>query len=190
MNPRRAAIRNFLLGGVLPIAAFAVVEQIYGTIGGVIAGLVFGGGEILWEYFSQGKVQGITWFSNALILILGVVSLWEGDGLFFKLQPAVYMLIFAGILLGSSAIGKPFLLLAAQKQNSNIPRELERRFRGINTRLGVYCLLLTALSVYSAVYWSTAAWAALKAVGLPLLTLLYVGVEVVFIRLSARNRKG
>src|SRR4051812_47233703 len=109
MNSRQAAVRNFLLGGMLPIIAFAVVEQIYGTIGGVIAGVVFGGGEILWEYKRLGKVQGITWLSNGLVLVLGIASIWEGSGVYFKLQPAVFMVVFAAIFLGSSVMRKPFL---------------------------------------------------------------------------------
>jgi intracellular septation protein len=187
LNQRKAAIRNFLLGGLLPVAAFVVVEQICGTIGGVIAGIVFGGGEIIWEFRRNGKVQGITWLSSGLVLVLGLASLWEGNGVFFKLQPAVFLLVFALIFLGTSALRRPFLAEMARKQNPDIPPEILARFHGINTRLGVFFLFLTALSVHSAFYWSTAAWAALKAAGLPALTALYVAAEVLWIRFSARR---
>jgi hypothetical protein len=35
---------------VLPVIAFAVVEEWYGPIGGVIAGALFGAGELIYEY--------------------------------------------------------------------------------------------------------------------------------------------
>ncbi|MGZ3653062.1 MAG: inner membrane-spanning protein YciB [Bdellovibrionota bacterium] len=187
MNQRAAGIRNFLLGGLAPIVAFAVVEEIYGTIGGVIAGIVFGGGEILWEYRRFGKVQGITWLSNALVLVLGLLSIWENNGVFFKLQPAIFMVVFAGIFLGSSALNRPFLVETAKKQNPNIPPEILVRFKGVNTRLGFVFIALAVLCVYSAVYWSTAAWATLKGVGLPVLTSAYMLIEIVIIRF--RNRR-
>ncbi len=188
MNQKGAGVRNFLLGGLLPIAAFALVEQIYGTIGGVIAGVVFGGGEIIWEHWRLGKVQGITWLSNSLVLVLGVASIWEGNGVFFKLQPAVFMFVFALIFLISSLIGKPFLVEMSKKQNPDLSPQILQRFRGINTRLGFFFLFLVALSAHSAFYWSTASWAALKAVGLPALTGVFVVLEVLWIRISSRRQ--
>jgi intracellular septation protein len=172
---------------LLPIVAFALVEQIYGTVGGVIAGVVFGGGEILWEYNRLGKVQGITWLSNALVLVLGLASIWENNGVFFKLQPAVFMVVFAVIFLGSSALGKPFMLEAAKKQNPNLPEQIIPFFRGLNVRLGFLFIALAGLSVYSALYWSTAAWASLKAVGLPAILLVYMVCEMAWMRLRRRN---
>lgn len=188
MSPRRTAFRNLLLGGVLPIAAFAVVEQIYGTVGGVIAGLAFGGAEVAWELWKQGKVQGITLLSNGLILVLGLLSLWEEDGTFFKMQPAIFMLVMAGVFLVSSMLGKPFLVEAAKKQNPDLPPFVLDRFRGVNVRVGIFFIALAALSVWSALYWSTAAWATLKGIGLPVLLGVYLLVEVVLIRLSGPPR--
>ncbi|MGZ3685858.1 MAG: inner membrane-spanning protein YciB, partial [Bdellovibrionota bacterium] len=149
--------------------------------------IVFGGGEILWEYRRFGKVQGITWLSNALVLVLGLLSIWENNGVFFKLQPAIFMVVFAGIFLGSSALNRPFLVETAKKQNPNIPPEILLRFKGVNTRLGFVFIALAVLCVYSAVYWSTAAWATLKGVGLPVLTSAYMLIEIVIIRF--RNRR-
>lgn len=188
MSQRKAAARSFLLGGALPILAFVVVEQIYGTVGGIIAGLVFGAGEIAWELKSTGKVQRITLFSNALVLVLGLLSLWEGDGFFFKMQPAIFLLVFAAILIGSSFIGTPFLLATARKQNPNLPPVAEERIRGLNTRVGFLFLALAALSAYSAAYWSTAAWATLKTVGMPLILVAYILLEGACARFLSRKR--
>lgn len=188
MTPKRAAFRNLLLGGVLPIAAFAIVEQLYGTLGGVIAGLTFGAAEIAWELWKHGKVQGVTLLSNALILVLGILSLWEGDGVFFKLQPAIFMFVFAGVFLGSSLLGRPFMVEAAKKQNPDLPPFLLERFRGVNLRVGFFFIVLAALSAWSALHWSTAAWATLKAVGLPALLAAYLAVEIALIRFSRPPR--
>jgi intracellular septation protein len=186
MNPRNVAIRNFLLGGLLPLLAFVLVEQFYGTMGGIIAGLLFGLGEVAWELWRHGRVQGITILSNALVLVLGLLSLWEEDGVFFKLQPAIFMLVLSLLFLFSSALGKPFLVAAARKQNPHLPEIALKRMRGMNTRLGFLFALLAALSAYSAFYWSTAAWAFLKAAGLPLLLVLYMALEFLWMRFSAR----
>jgi intracellular septation protein len=145
MSPRKNAVRLFLLGGALPIVVFAVVEQIYGTLGGVIAGLVFGGGEIAWELLKSKRVQGITLLSNFLVLVLGLLSLWENDGIFFKMQPAIFMLVFAGVFLVSSMLGRPFLLEMTRQQNSccgdRTFKRNERAYRlPLHRSCGVVCL--------------------------------------------------
>ena len=188
MTPRKAALRNLLLGGILPIAAFALVEHFYGTVGGIIAGLAFGGAEVAWELWRHGKVHGITLLSNALVLVLGLLSLWEKDGTFFKMQPAIFLLVMAGVFLVSSLLGKPFLVEAAKKQNPNLPPFVLERFRGVNVRVGFFFIALAALSVWSALYWSTAAWAALKGIGMPVLLGVYLLVEVILIRISGPPR--
>ena len=182
-RPSRMA---FLVGGLLPVLAFAAVEQFYGAIGGAIAGIVFGLGEVTYEYWRFRKVQRITWVSNALVLVFGGLALWEDNGAFFKLQPAALLLIFAGLLFGSSFLKRPFLTALAKKQNPNIPPEVEAVLNGMNFRLGFFMLALTALSVHSAFYWSTAAWAFLKGIGLPILLGLYILAEMAW----ARWRKG
>jgi len=179
-------MRGILLGGLLPILAYVLVEQVYGTIGGMIAGVVLGAVEVGWEYRRYGKVQGVTWLSSGLVLVLGGISLWEGEGVFFKLQPAIFLLVFALIFLVSSLLGRPFFVALAKKQNPGLHPFLEERFHGINWRLGFLFLALSALSAYSAFHWSTAAWAALKAVGLPAGVFAYMLIEVLWIRLFAK----
>jgi len=186
-----AMFKNYvLLGGLLPILAFVVVEQIYGVKGGVIAGLVFCAGEIAWELRKTGKVQGFTILSCALIVILGALSLWEEDGVFFKLQPAIFLAVFAAVFFISSILGRPFLLELSRKQNPNLPPALADRMKGMNIRVALLFVALAGLSAYAAFYWSTAAWATLKAAGLPVLMLFYVILELVWIRASGRDRSG
>jgi intracellular septation protein len=185
----KAAALAFLVGGLLPVVAFTVVEQFYGPIGGAIAGMLFGAGEIGWELWNSGKVQKITWLSNALVLIFGALSLWEHNGIFFKLQPAVLLLIFALLLFGSSLLKKPFLTALAKKQNPDMPPEAELLLNGMNFRLGFVFLFLTAISVHAALYWSTVAWATLKSVGLPIILGVYMVIEFAWLRLMRGKKK-
>lgn len=178
---------TFLIGGLLPVIAFTLVEQFYGAIGGAIAGIVFGLGEIGWEYRRMGKVQNITWVSNGLVLVFGLLSLWEDNGVFFKLQPAALLLLFAFLLFGSSLMKKPFLSAMARKQNPHLPVEALAFIDKLNFRLGIFFLFLTALSVYAAFYWTTVAWAFLKGIGLPILLGAYILAEVAWMRIFRRS---
>lgn len=179
--------RALLLGGLLPVAAFAVVEAWYGTLGGVIAGIAFGAGELIYEYARFGKIQGITIGANILVVVLGGVSLLEGDAVFFKLQPAILVFVFAFILIISSFMKRPFLLALALKQNPDQPEFVRKNLAAMNTRMGVCMFTIGLLSVHAAFFWSTAAWAFLKTVGAPLILFAYLAIEVILIRRRARK---
>src|SRR5512138_100394 len=100
--------------------------------------MVAGAGEIAWEKWRLGKVQGVTWASNFLVLLLGALSLYEDSGVFFKLQPAIFLVAFSFLCLGSSLIGRPFMLEMAKKQNPALPPEAWPKLGKINFRLGFF----------------------------------------------------
>lgn len=184
----KASARALFLGGVLPVIAFALAEEWYGTIGGLIAGIVFGAGELTYEFIRYKKIQGVTIAGNALVIVLGGLSLIEGNAVLFKLQPAILVFAFAAFLLVSSAIGRPLLVEMSKKQNPGAPEELHKKLAGMNTRIGLCLIAIGLVSVHAAFYWSTAAWAFLKGIGAPLILFAYMAVEIVILRRRARRK--
>jgi intracellular septation protein len=189
VSTQRQAVRSFLVGGLLPVIAFTVIEEVYGTVAGLIAGMVFGVGEILWEYRTRGQVDPITWGGNALILVLGGISLFTNEGVWFKLQPALLEIAMTAALWGSWLLKKPLLLAMSRKQGGlpeGIPLEMrqtmEEGMSGLTLRLGVFFALHAALAVWAALHWSTAAWAILKGVGLTVSLMVYLVVETLLLR--------
>jgi intracellular septation protein len=184
------------VGGVLPVISFALVEEWYGTVGGLIAGVAFGVGEIIYEYVTLKKVQTVTLAGNALVIILGGISLFESDPVMFKLQPALLLFAFAVFILGSSALKRPFLVEMSKKQmpqfnpeqNPEQWRHIQKTLGGLNTRFGFALIGLALLSTYAAYEWSTAAWAFLKGIGAPLILFIYIGIEVWLMRRRQRQR--
>lgn len=180
--------RFVLLGGLLPIAAFAIVEIVYGVKGGLIAGIIFGAGELLWEYKKFGRVQKITMASSALVVVLGAVSLYEDDSVFFKLQPAILLFIFALALGGSVLWKKPLIAELVKKQNPQAPAEALGFLSGVTLRLSLVFLILSAVSVHAAYAWSTANWVILKGVGAPGALVAYMAIEVLILRRRMKNQ--
>jgi intracellular septation protein len=190
---RTKTLRSLFLGGLLPVIAFTWVESQFGIIWGLIVGMVFGVGEILWEWRSQGRVEAMTWGGNGLILVLGGISLLTQDGVWFKLQPSVIELVMAIGLWGTLFFKKPFLLSMAQKQGG-MPADLEQRlhpqafaalmkaFQGLTFRLGFFLVLHAALAAWAALYWSSTAWAFLKGIGFTVSFLVYMVVESLVLR--------
>ncbi len=191
-NTKAQQLKSLFLGGVLPVIVFALIEDYYGTLWGLVAGMVFGIGEICWEWHSQKRVDPITWGGNGMLILLGGISLITQEGLWFKLQPALIEVIIAFILWGSVILGKPFLFSLVQKQgglpsNLNVLRPglgkaLQRAFTGLTLRLGLFFAFHASLAVWAALKWSTAHWAILKGVGLTASLIVYLVVESLVLR--------
>lgn len=175
-----------MLGGVLPVIAFTLIEEWKGPLWGTVAGLGFGALEIFYEWRKEGRVSSITWVANGMIFGLGLISIFTQDGIWFKLQPALLVLGMAFVFWGTSFMGKPLLIELAQKQNQNLPPLALEFMKTLNVRLGFFFVGLSALSVYAAFYWSTTEWAALKGVGSPLLMVVYLVVEILWFRFRHR----
>ena len=187
MNPRNKTLAALFLGGILPVVAFTVIEEKYGTVWGIIAGMVFSIGEMVWEWARHRAISTITWATGLLILLLGGISLWANEGIWFKLQPAMMEFAFFVLLVGSVLLKKPFLQAAMEKGGQKVPPILLPYLPGLTLRVGIFFGLHSALAAWAAFQWSTSAWAWLKGVGFTGSFLLYLGVEVFFLRSRLRK---
>lgn len=186
MNSKNAAL-SFFFGGLLPVIAFTVIEDKYGTVPGIFAGIFFGVGEILWEALKYKKVSPITWGANVLVVLLGLISLVSKDGLFFKLQPSIMEAIFSVAFIGSVLLGRPLLLILAEKQKQTISEPMKKFFPGFSLRIGIFFGIHALLATWAAFYWSTNAWAFLKGIGLTVSFVVYLFAEIYWMRAKQRS---
>src|SRR3954470_12476797 len=100
-------VRALLIAAILPVIAFSVIEDRFGTLWGLVAGMGFGVGEIAYEWIKQRKVDAFTWAGNGMLLVLGGVSLVTNEGIWFKLQPAIIEAVTAVAFCGSVLLKKP-----------------------------------------------------------------------------------
>ncbi len=178
----KAQFLSLFFGGLLPVIAFTVIEEKYGVMSGLIAGMIFGFAEICYELFKYKKVSTLTWVGNGMLLILGGVSLISSDGIWFKLQPAIFEFGFFVFLLGSWFMRKPFLVMVIEKQNPNAHEFLKASLSGMTFRMSFFFLAHAILATWAALYWTTESWAILKGIGLTLSMIVYMVIEIVWAR--------
>ncbi len=178
----------FFFGGLLPVIAFTLIEEKWGTVAGLVAGMIFGVGEIFYELIKNKKVSLITWIGNGLLLGLGAISLISNDGIWFKLQPALFEYGFFVFLIGSWIFKKPFLVLMMEKQNPTAPEFLKQLMKGMTFRLSLFFLAHALLATWAAFYWSTESWALLKGDGLTVSMIFYMVLEVVVARMQLKKK--
>lgn len=182
----RAQALSLFFAGILPVIAFTLIEDRYGTVAGLIAGMIFGGGEITWELIRYRHVNKITWIGNGLILVLGAVSLISSEGLWFKLQPALMEALFALVLWASLLMKKNLLVFLAEQQGQSFPEEVKHRMGGLSLRMGFFFALHALLATWAALRWSTNAWALLKGLGFTGSFILYMFAETLWLRKKIR----
>jgi intracellular septation protein len=184
--------RSLLAGGLLPVIIFALIEDHFGTLWGLVAGMIFGIGEILWEASTLKRVDPLTWGGNGMLLVLGSISLMTQEGIWFKLQPALIEAGTAAFLWGSVILKKSLLLSLAQKKGGlpqdfagmrpGVEKVLRKAFQGLTIRLGLFFAIHAGLAVWAALKWSTSDWAILKGVGLTVSLIVYLVVESLVLR--------
>ncbi len=167
-----------LVASLLPVIAFALVEEFYGTKAGLVACFALALAELGFEWKTLGRPQTITLVVNALVLGLGGLSLYETNATFFKLQPAILVFVFSAVLIGSSLSGKPFLVGLMKKQRPDLNEMGARLLAGLNLRMGIALIFAGGVGVYAAFYWPTSWWATYKAVGVPVFFAAYMFADV------------
>lgn len=182
-SPKKIAL-SFFFAGLLPVIAFTVIEEYYGTMAGLLAGLAFGGGEIIYEWIRYRAIAKITWIGNGLLIGLGVISLISAEGIWFKLQPAIMEGCFALALWGSLFTSRSLLQYILEMQGQQPPPQLLPRLKGLTFRVGLFFAIQTALAIWAAFEWSTQNWALLKGLGLTISFVVYLLIEALWIRKS------
>ena len=86
-------------------AASEIIAIIYGTGAFMAASLA----ALLVSKWRLGKVSPMLWFSTALIMGFGALTIFFGDPTFVQLKPTIIYALFGVALLGGFALGKPLL---------------------------------------------------------------------------------
>ncbi|RMG64502.1 MAG: NUDIX domain-containing protein [Calditrichaeota bacterium] len=156
---RRDLIRLTLLG-FLPLLVFVLADALWGLSAGLVVALVFGLGQLGWTFLRQRRLDGFVLLDTGLIVLLGSISLWFHNDLFFKLKPALVEAILA-VLLALSAFGRrPLLIQMSLRHMPDFrpaPEQLQQMKRTMRQMLWVV-LLHIGMVIYAAFYLSTEAW--------------------------------
>jgi intracellular septation protein len=165
-----------------PLAAFFLTYLLYGLMAAtaVVVGASLAALAAAWAI--ERRVPMIPLITAAVVAIFGGLTLWLQDETFIKMKPTIVQALFAAILLGGLAFGRPLLkpLLGAM-----MPPMSDRAWRGFTLR---YALFFAAMALLNEVVWrtqSTDFWVSFKVFGLPVLTILFIVSQLPFLNRHA-----
>lgn len=94
----RTELLKKLLPGFIPLFVFIAADEIWGTKTGLFVAIGIGLLEMAWVGFKEKRFDSFILFDTLLLVVLGAVSIWLNNDIFFKLKPGLIELILVAIL--------------------------------------------------------------------------------------------
>ena len=152
-----------------PLATFFVVYRLAGLMAATAALIAVTALALMIGYWKERKIAPMPLVTGAAVAVFGGLTLWLNDELFIKMKPTLVNLLFAAILLGGLACGKPLLKTLLESALSLT----ERGWRTLSLRWGLYFVFLAGVNEYVWRHFSTEFWVDFKVFGMFSLTLLF-----------------
>ena len=122
-----------------PEPAGELLAIMYGTGAFMIAAVA----ALLFSKFRLGKVSPMLWFSTALIVGFGALTIFFGDPRFVQLKPTIIYTGFGIALLGGFFMGRPLLKILLEAAFEGLTDE---GWLKLSRNWGVFFLLLAVLN--------------------------------------------
>ncbi len=158
---------------LLFFGAFKLYDLMTATAVIVVASLV--SLAVIW--FVERQVPIMPLVTAAVVAVFGGLTLWLQDEMFIKMKPTIVQGIFAAVLLGGLAFGRPLLKPLLGKM---MPLT-DDGWRGLTLRYGLFFI---AMAVLNEIVWrtqSTDFWFNFKVFGITALTFAFILTQMPFI---------
>lgn len=159
MNQRKLILQ--LLPGFIPLFAFILADEIWGTTVGLIVAIASGIIELAYYWVKDRKFDTFILLDTLLIIILGFVSILLDNDVFFKLKPALIGVLMCAIL-GVSVFTPSNILLHMSKRYMKGMELNDLQYQQMKKNVRVLFWLFvgyTALVFYSVWFMSKESWA-------------------------------
>lgn len=157
----RTELLKKLLPGFIPLFVFIAADEIWGTKIGLFVAVCVGIAEMLWVGFKEKRFDKFILFDTLLLVVLGAVSIFLDNDIFFKLKPGLIELILVAVLAVSAFSKVNIIGLMGQRYLKDAQFN-EAQMAQMRKSLKYLFYIFTAhtlLVFYSTFFMSKAAWA-------------------------------
>jgi isopentenyldiphosphate isomerase/intracellular septation protein A len=157
----RAQLLKKLLPGFIPLFVFIAADEIWGTKIGLFVAVGVGIAEMLWIAVNEKRFEKFVLFDTLLLVVLGGVSIFLENDIFFKLKPGLIELILVGVLAVSAFSSVNIIGLMGKRylKDTEFSEVQMKQMRQSLKALFFIFAVHTVLVFYSAFYMSKEAWA-------------------------------
>ncbi len=186
-NPHRlrgfpaSAIMNQLLKQIyefFPIVLFFIAYKAYDIYIATATVMVATTLQVAIAAIRHRKVETMQWVTLALVMVFGGATLYLQNELFIKWKLSIIEWLFGLTFLGSQFIGKRNLIERMMSANLTLPATVWKR---LNNLWGCFFLSVGFINVYVMYNFSTDDWVTFKTFGVPLMMVVFIVLQVVFL---------
>ena len=158
-----------------PLAVFFASYFIWGLMPATGALMAATGVALVLSLVVRRKLPIMPLITAAVVGVFGGLTLWLADEPFIKMKPTIIQVVFAAVLLGGLAVGRPLLkpLLGPA-----LPPMLDQGWRQLTLRYGLFFIAMAALNEAVWRTQSTDFWVTFKVFGIIGLTLVFGVAQV------------
>ena len=166
-----------------PLVAFFVAYRVWGLYTATAVLMAAMAILLVVDYVRLRRIPAMHTLSAVLVFLFGTATLILHDLRFIQWKPTVFFWLASIAFLGSQWIGKQTLtrrlLTAALGGEEN--GVAESTWKRLNLLWVVFYALLGALNLFVAFNFSEHVWVPFKVIGLPVINLVFVGVQVAWL---------
>lgn len=158
-----------LLVEIGPLVIFFAINARAGIFWGTGAFMVATLGSLIASRVLFGRVATMPLVTAFFVIVFGGLTLWLQDELFIKMKPTIVNALFAVVLIGGLAAGRPLL----KQLFGDVFRLTEEGWHKLTFR---WALFFVSLAVLNEIVWrsfSTDDWVSFKAFGIMPLTMVF-----------------
>ena len=173
--------KNFFLISFLPALVYWYLEETYPVKIAAMAGIGLALIEIIAEKIILKHVHKISIFNFFLLFILGGMSIFAGEGIWFKLQPGFTGVLIGGLLLSSKFRKKSFfkeMMLDMQMKQTPPDWLMET----MEFHSGLFFGLYGVGMFFVATLLDTSTWLFFKTLGFYLSFFVFMIIEIFYLR--------
>ena len=161
-----------------PILLFFIAFKLYdiyvATAVVIVATLL----QVGYSWFKYRKVETMQWITLGLILVMGGATLYLHDEKFIQWKLTIIEWLFGVAFLGSQFIGdKPFIERMIGEALV-LPQNI---WKYLNFVWALFFIAVGFLNLYVMEHYNTDDWVTFKTVGVPVLMVLFIFVQMIFL---------
>jgi len=175
-NTQHAWVKHLVDWG--PLLAFFVTFKVGGLMQATAVLIVVTTVLTALGYFLTRKIQPMPVVTLVIVGVFGGLTIWLQDETFIKMKPTIILGLFAAVLIGGLAVGRPplkFLMGSALELDDAGWRKLTLRF----------ALFFVAIAALNEVIWrtqSTDLWVNFKVFGILVLNVIFMLTQIPLIK--------
>jgi intracellular septation protein len=167
-----------LLFDFLPIFLFFIAYKISGIFAATIVAIITTLIQVLITYTQKRSVELMHILTLALIVILGLATLFLHNEMFIKWKPTAINWVFAIMfVLSQFSKNKKTILERMMSQQITLPKHI---WKNLNLSWAIFFTLLGGMNLYVVYNFDTNAWVNFKLFGVLGLTILFVILQAIY----------